>query len=171
MRTYRAFHETLTFSRGAGHSLRKAPRKGNRALRLPSRSPRKRRTERRSPCPDKWVRFGKRCRHSNPLAIGKLNPMEKLTQLNTRVDALLSALRGSQAETVQLRKALEESRAAGVEKDERIRTLMLAGEDKDLQVLTLEEDISKKDAQVEQLIARIEQVLSTLPQSPEPKDA
>ncbi|CAK0744663.1 hypothetical protein CCP3SC5AM1_1240006 [Gammaproteobacteria bacterium] len=89
--------------------------------------------------------------------------MENLTRLNSQVDALISALRSAQDETTQLRKELEEDRATGVEKDTYIRSLEIICEEKDYRILTLEDDISKKDDQLEVLVARIEQVLSTLP--------
>jgi len=93
--------------------------------------------------------------------------MENLTRLNTQVDTLISALRSAQAETARLRQQLAESRAVGEEKDARIQFLETADEEKGLHILTQEDAISSKDAQLGEMIARIEQVLSTLPQPAE----
>ena len=93
--------------------------------------------------------------------------MEHLTRLNNHIDTLISTLRNAQDETAQLRSALEESRTAGIEKDDRIRALEIAGTEKDQRILAQDEAMAKKDVQLEELIARIEQVLSALPKSNE----
>lgn len=92
--------------------------------------------------------------------------MEHLSRLNTHIDNLIAALRNVQDENAQIRKELAESRAAGVEKDERIQALENSGAEKDHQIRTQQEAMTIKDTQLEELIARIEQVLNSLPQPP-----
>lgn len=94
--------------------------------------------------------------------------MEKLIKLNSMVDALISALRNSQAEAHQLRKELEEVRAADKDKQSQISSLEIVCEEKDYRIITLQEELAKKDTQLEDLIKRIEDVLSTLPTQDQP---
>lgn len=96
--------------------------------------------------------------------------MENLTRLNTQVDALIAALHGIQDENQRLQAELTKSQAAGVEKDENILSLEIAREDQEQRIITLEDTMSKKDAYIEQLIVRIEQILSALPQLAAPTE-
>ena len=90
--------------------------------------------------------------------------MEKLIKLNNHVDTLISAFRNSQAEVTQLRKELEESRSIEQNKQHQINSLESICEEKDYRIIALQDDIAKKDAQLEELITKIEEVLSSLPQ-------